>query len=115
MASGVGSGFPIDVPCFALYLQSVGERTNSRSVVLEAINAASWVQRLAGMDQVSQNPVIKAISDGFQRMLVHPKKRKEPVTPEMLQRVVASMGFPPHWLMLDWQVYVYWHTPLSYV
>ena len=75
MAVGVDRGFPIDIPRFALYLQNVGERTNLRSAVLEAMNVASWVQRLAGMDLVSQDPVIKAISDGFQRMLVHPKNQ----------------------------------------
>lgn len=96
-AEGVhsGSGFPVNVALFALYLQHVGETIKSRSAVSEAVNALSWVQLLAGVEPVSHNPFIKAINEGFQRSLARPRQRKEPVTPEMLGQVVASFGTPP--------------------
>lgn len=87
--------YPISTTQFALYLQHVGESTKSRAAVEEAVNAISWVQRLAGDQAVNQHSLIKMTVDGFQRTLARPKVRKEPVTPEMLQEIVAAMSSPP--------------------
>ena len=85
----------MNVALFALYLQHVGEGSKSHFAVSEAVNAISWVQRLAGVDPVSQNQLIRSINEGFQRALARPKVRKEPVTPEILQTIVAAMSSPP--------------------
>ena len=90
-----GKAFPIVVSKFALYLQYIGEKTESSSAVTEAINTVSWVQRLAGMTPVSENQLIKSIQEGFQRALAKPRRKKEPVTTEMLRKLVASMGPNP--------------------
>lgn len=50
--------------------------------------------RLAGEEPVAQDPLIRAINEGFQRSLARPKVRKEPVTPEMLGEVVSSFSTP---------------------
>ena len=91
------SGYPVNVALFALYLQHVGGTVKSRSAVSEALNAVSWVQQLAGVEPVSRNPLIKVIHEGFEfkRSLAHPRKRKEPVTPQMLKELVASFSSPP--------------------
>uniref|UniRef100_A0A1X7SJI6 Core-binding (CB) domain-containing protein n=1 Tax=Amphimedon queenslandica TaxID=400682 RepID=A0A1X7SJI6_AMPQE len=84
--------FPVEVPQFALFLQHLGESTKSRAAVEEAVNAISWVQRLAGQEEIlSSNGLIKVVVEGFQRQLARPKKRKEPVTIHMLQEIVASI------------------------
>ena len=44
--------------------------------------------------QCRKSPLIQAIGKGFQRALAKPKIRKEPITPEMLRRLVASMASP---------------------
>ena len=85
----------MSTPLFALYLQHVGETTSSRFAVSEAINAVSWVQRLAGMETVGQDHIIRSINESFQRILAVPRKRKEPATPEMLKAMVASMSPSP--------------------
>ena len=74
----------MNVVLFAVYLQHVGEKGKSRAAISEVVNAVSWVQRLAGEEPVSQNPLIKAINEGFQWSLAQPRKKKELVTPEML-------------------------------
>ena len=90
-----GKSFPIDVAMFALYLQHLGETSKSHSAVSDAINAVAWVQRMAGVKTVAQNDLIRSINEGFQRMLAHPKKKKEPVTPKMLEEIMQSMEVPP--------------------
>ena len=87
--------FPVETARFVLYLQYIGDNTGSKAAVEEAVNAVSWVQRLAGQEQVSQSPLVKSIVEGFQRLLAKPKKRKEPVTPMMLQEIVASLSTTP--------------------
>ena len=87
--------FPINTAHFALYLQHVGESSKSRSAVEDAVNAISWVQRLSGMAPVSSNPLIKSVMEGLQRVLAKPKVKKEPVTPQMLQKMVMSLSATP--------------------
>ena len=51
---------------------------------------------MAGSESLISNEVfIKAVVDGFQRRYAKPKKRKEPITPEILLRLVETMGSSP--------------------
>ena len=84
------SVFPVKTAHFALYLQHVGEATKSKAAVEEAVNAISWLQRLGGQEEVSRNSLIKSVVEGFQRQLAQPKRKKEPVTPDMLKEIVTS-------------------------
>ena len=87
--------FPVELPKFLLYLQDVGERTKSSAAVSEAINSVSWVQHLGGVEPVGQNQLVKTVNEGFQRALAKPRKRKKPITKEMLERWVTSIGLTP--------------------
>ena len=80
---------------FALYLQHLADTVASQSAVEEAVNAISWLQQLAGQKAVSQSQIIKATVAGLQRQLAKPKKKKEPITLEMLQEMAESMSSPP--------------------
>ena len=42
--------FPAKKHHVALYLQSIGQRLESKSAAEEAVNALAWVHSLAGMD-----------------------------------------------------------------
>lgn len=87
--------FPVNVAHFALYLLHVGETTQSRAAVEEAVCAMAWVQRMAGAESLAKNVMIKSVVEGFQRMLAKPKRKKEPVKPQLLQEIVASMSVIP--------------------
>lgn len=87
--------FPVLDYQFALYLQHIATTVGSKSAVEEAVNAVSWMQQLAGQEGVSQSPIIKATLAGLQRQLAKPKKKKEPITVELLQKMAESMGVAP--------------------
>ena len=87
--------FPIVDYQFALYLQHVGLSTGSKSAVEEAVNAASWLQQVAGQPGISQSPLIKMTLAGLKRQLANPKTKKEPVTLDMLRKMADDMGRPP--------------------
>ena len=87
--------YPVNEVHFALYLQHVGESSQSKSAAEEAVNAISWVQQLADHQPVSASPLVRATLAGLQRKLAKPRVRKEPVTVEMLSRIVGSLGTAP--------------------
>ena len=90
-----GRSFPVDKGLFALYLQHLGETSASQSAVSTAIDAVSWVQRLAGDVPVSEDGTITAIKDSWKRQKAQPRKKKEPITPKMLREMAGSLGTPP--------------------
>lgn len=92
--------FPVIAEQFVLYLQHVGEKTKSKATVEEAVNAISWKQRIARMEQVSSDTIVKSLVEGFQRILVKPKQ-KNPITPDILLKIVHSLS-QPHTLTELW-------------
>ena len=89
------TSFPAQPSHIALYLQHLADSSESKSAVEEAVNAISWVHQLGGYSSVAESPLIRAALDGFQRKLAKPKVRKEPVTRDMMQSLVESLGPNP--------------------
>ena len=67
----------------------------SLGLLQEAVNAAGWVNRVAGEEPIGASPFIQATLAGLQRQLAKPKVRKEPVTSDMLGVLVESLGLSP--------------------
>ena len=76
--------YPVDEIHIALYVQHIGESTQSKSAIEEAVNAISWVQQLADHQPVSTSPLVCATLAGLQRKLAKPCTHKEPITIEVL-------------------------------
>lgn len=87
--------FPVKESEFALYLQHVADTACSKSAVEEALNAVSWVNQLAGYHPLSESVFLRVVLDGLQRKLAKPKVRKEPITNDMIQALVGSLGPDP--------------------
>ena len=50
-----------------LYMQSVGERTKSKSAVEEAYNAIAWAHRVGDQQAPTESAAIKLTLQGLQR------------------------------------------------
>ena len=87
--------FPVEVVHFALYLQHLGEVTQSKSAVEEAVNAIGWVHQLSGHPPIASSPFIRATLSGLQRRLAKPKVKKQPVSAAMLAALAESLGDSP--------------------
>ena len=87
--------YPVKEAHFALYFQYLAETSKSKATVEEAVNAIAWVQQLADHQPVSASPFIRTTLGGLQRQLARPKVQKEPVTVEMLNSMVESLGSCP--------------------
>ena len=89
------SVFPVQCHQLALYLQHVGANSCSCAAVEEAVNAISWAHHIAGIEGVSDKPIVRATVAGLKRKLAKPKKKKEPITREILLQLAKSMEEPP--------------------
>ena len=87
--------FPVREIDLALYLQYLGNTTESKSAVEEAVNVIGWVHQLAGYPAVSGSPFVRMVLEGLQHRLAKPKVRKEPVTSDMMSAMVNSLGAAP--------------------
>ena len=86
---------PVREVHLALYLQHVGAVTRSKSAVEEAVHAISWVHQISGLPSVTESPFVRSALAGLQRKLAKPKTKKEPVTQEMLAKMVDSLAPDP--------------------
>ncbi len=83
--------YPVREVHFALYLQHLGETTQSKSAVEEAVNTIGWVHQIAGLPPIAESPFMRATLAGLQRTLAKPRVKKEPVTREILTALVDSL------------------------
>ena len=87
--------FPVQDIHLVLYLQHLSESIQSKSAVEEAVHAVSWLHQMAGLPSIAGSPIVQATLGGLRRELAKPKKRKEPVTAEMLLAMVEPTGPSP--------------------
>jgi len=74
----------------ALYLQHIGDISQSKAAVEEACNALAWVHATAGLLSPTQSPFLRSTLEGMQRVLARPTVRKDPVTSAMLVEIVKD-------------------------
>ena len=74
----------------ALYLQHLGDTSQSKAAVEGACNALAWIHSTAGLPSPTLSPFVKAILEGMQRILAKPTVKKDPVTSVMLEDMVKD-------------------------
>ena len=74
----------------ALYLQHLGDTTQSKAAVEKACNALAWIHSTAGLPSPTISPFVKATLEGMQRILAKPTVKKDPITSIMLEDMVKD-------------------------
>ena len=87
--------FPAKEQHVALYLQSIGQRLESKSAAEEAVNALTWVHSLAGLDSPTDRPFVQATLQGLRRMWSKPVQKRKPMTTEILAYMVQDTNRQP--------------------
>jgi hypothetical protein len=85
-------GFPVQETHLALYLTHLSESTGSKAAIEEALHALAWCGRSSTCGGVTTGT---GDSSGFEAVVGKAKKRKEPITAEMLKLMVESVGLTP--------------------
>ena len=76
----------------ALYLTYLVQKSSTSAPVEEASNAISWAHQLAVVDDPTQHDLVKQVLAGARRILAHKTTKKEPITPEILERLVDEFA-----------------------
>ena len=71
-------------------MQHLEEKSQSKAAIEEACNALSWVHLSVEVASPTAHPFVKATLEGWQRTLARPVAKKDPVTVDMLEAIVAD-------------------------
>ena len=80
------SGGPLSI------IPHLGERTQSKSAVEEAVSAIGWVHQQSGYPPVNASPLVSSTLSGLRCKLAKPRVRKEPTTTVVLAAMMDSLG-----------------------
>ena len=76
----------------SLFFLSLIQESVSCSIVDEAHHGLKWFHDLARQPDPCNSPLVILLLESAKRLLSVPVKKKEPVTPEVIQRLVANYG-----------------------
>ena len=81
--------FPASSVYVSLFFLSLIQESVSCSIIDEVHYGLKWFHDLAGQLDPCNSPVVIQLLESAKRILSVPVKKKEPVTPEVIQRLVA--------------------------
>ena len=76
----------------ALYLQHLLETSEANTAVDDAVNALAWVNELGGLPSPTSHPTVRAMQESAHHIKGRPKVKKEPATPQLLQKMVSTLA-----------------------
>ena len=76
----------------ALYLSYLAQSARTCAPLEEAVNALSWVHRMATVEDITCHPLVVQVLAGTKRMLAHKTSKKEPITTDNLLALVDRFG-----------------------
>ena len=71
----------------ALYLASLVQNSGSSSPITDAFYSLKWAHSIVGANSPMENFLVRTVFEGAKRRLSVPVKKKEPITPELLQKM----------------------------
>lgn len=78
-----------DSVVFTLYFVSLIQQSRSVSLVNTAVYGVSWVHKKSGYREPSEYRMVKQAVEAARRILTRPRKRKEPLSADLVRRVVS--------------------------
>ena len=84
--------FPVSSLHFPIYIAHLAATTGLKSVADSTTAAVKWVHSLANLPSPTDSIMAKTALQGFKRLNATPTTRKEPITPDILEGILASHG-----------------------
>ena len=76
----------------SLYLIKLSDSARSVSKIDEAYYAISWAHKLSGYPDPCKTDLVVSVREGIHRRIGHSVIKKDPITPEILQKIVQNFG-----------------------
>ena len=90
----IGCDLPPKPIHIALYLSFLVQRCKTSAPVMEAVSALSWANQIATVEDTTSHPLVQQVLAGAKRRLAHKTVKKEPITPEILAKMIDTFGKP---------------------
>ena len=81
------SKLPAEPFYVSLYIIHLSHTANTSAPVSKAVAAISWAHKLAGHSDPCLSLIVKNTVEGLKRKLASPTGKKEPITPDILERM----------------------------
>ena len=75
----------------AIYLASLVEKCKSPSPVTQAFYGINWAHRIICAPSPTESCLVKSVFEGAKRRLAVPINKKEPITPDLLEKMFNSV------------------------
>ena len=76
----------------ALYLQHLLETSAAKAAVDDAVNTLAWAHALGGLPSPMSHPTVRTMQESAHRIKGRPKVKKEPATPQSLQKMASTLA-----------------------
>lgn len=86
------STLPAKEEYVCLYLIKVLQESSSPAGMDQAFYALKWAHDVAGIPNPCEMKIVKLCLEGCKRVLAKPKKKKEPITSEIIENIVLRFG-----------------------
>jgi integrase len=83
--------FPTSDFHVSLYIIHLSKKCNSMAQVNEAYYAI-WAHDLTGVKNPCHSSLVNSVKEGARRITAHPVWKKDPISPEMLKKIVKRFG-----------------------
>lgn len=84
--------FPVNKEHLMLFISSLVDKAISVSLLNNILYSISWVHGISGFKDPCKSSLISKMREGAKRMLSKPVIKKEPITPDMLHKIVLKFG-----------------------
>jgi hypothetical protein len=86
------SSLPASDITVSIYLIYVAETAKSGSKIDQIVYGISWAHKLAGLKNPCQSDLVNFVREGAHRKIGHMITKKEPITPDILKKIVCTYG-----------------------
>ena len=76
----------------ALYIISLMQKGSSLAKIDQSVYAIKWAHQLAGKSDPCDSFFVRSVAEGAKRMVARPSTKKEPITPDILLKMVEMCG-----------------------
>jgi len=83
---------PASEESIAIYLVYLGQSSPSSTTITNAFYAINWAHISAGFISPTERPWLKLCLEGVKRQTCKPRHKKEPLTPEIIHKLVATFA-----------------------
>ena len=81
-----------EFPAQPAHVQHLLETSEAKTAVDDAVNALAWAHELGGLPSSTSHPTVRTMQESAHRIKGRPKVKKEPATPQLLQKMASTLA-----------------------